>query len=50
VFLISYSERDVRALRPFDPADFVGTNKRRQIYNITEGLEEKKGETEAHRK
>jgi hypothetical protein len=28
---------------PFDPADFVGTNKRRQIYNITEGLENKKG-------
>jgi hypothetical protein len=27
---------------PFDPADFVGANKRRQIYNITEGLEKKK--------
>jgi hypothetical protein len=26
---------------PFDPTDFVGTNKRRQIYNIAEGLERK---------
>jgi hypothetical protein len=26
---------------PFGPADFVGTNKRRQIYNIREGLEKK---------
>jgi hypothetical protein len=27
---------------PFDPADFVGTNKRRQIYSITKGLEKER--------
>jgi len=42
LFLISYAELCVCV---FDPAaDFVQTNKRRQIYDIAEGLERGRGE------